>query len=72
MVYKSVPKAPQSMLGHSLQKCCRFFLMYNSVKSQSIKDVYRLGRYNSIPKHPRPILIQFIRAADVFSQRRDL
>ena len=39
----------------------------NSVKSQSIKDVYRLGRFNSNPKHPRPILVQFIRAADASS-----
>ena len=39
----------------------------NSVKSQSLKDVYHLGRFNSNPKHPRPILVQFIRAADASS-----
>ena len=39
----------------------------NSVESQSIRDVYRLGRYNSNPTHPRPILVKFIRAADVSS-----
>jgi len=39
----------------------------NSVESLSIRDVYRLGRYNSNPTHPRPILVKFIRAADVSS-----
>jgi len=39
----------------------------NSVESQSIRDVYRLGRYNSNPTHPRPVLVKFIRAADVSS-----
>ena len=47
----------------------------NSVKSQSIKDVYHLGRFNCNPKHPRLILVQFIRAADassVFSKKGSL
>jgi len=39
----------------------------NSIQSQSIKDVYRLGRFNSDPERPRPILVKFVRAADASS-----
>ena len=39
----------------------------NSVEPQSIKDIYRLGKFKSNSKHPRPILVKFIRAADASS-----
>ena len=37
----------------------------NSVQSQSISDIYRLGKYTLERKHPRPILVKFIRVTDV-------
>ena len=47
----------------------------NSIGTQSIKDVYRLGRFSTDRKKPRPLLVKFIRAADVSSvllRRRSL
>ena len=38
-----------------------------SIQSQSVKDSFRLGKFNPTSKHPRPILIEFIRTADVTS-----
>ena len=37
----------------------------SSFHSQSIKDCYRLGKFNPESNKPRPILIQFVRAVDV-------
>ena len=37
----------------------------SSFHTQPIKDCYRLGKFNPESKNPRPILIQFVRAADV-------
>ena len=37
----------------------------SSIGYQSIKDVYRLGRFSSDKKKPRLLLVKFIRAADV-------
>ena len=39
----------------------------NHIQNQSIKDVYRLGKFNPVAIHPRPLLVKFIRAADVVS-----
>ena len=39
----------------------------NSIGPQSIKDVYRLGRFSIDNKKPRPLLVKFIRAADATS-----
>lgn len=39
----------------------------SSVNSQSIKDIRRLGKYNSARPRPRPILVQFLRSADASS-----
>lgn len=39
----------------------------SNIHSQSIKDIYRLGKFNRERKHPRPLLVKFIRAADVSS-----
>ena len=39
----------------------------NSIESQSIKDVYHLGRFSIDNKKPRPLLVKFIRAADATS-----
>lgn len=47
----------------------------NSIGSQSIKDVFRLGRFSIDNKKPRPLLVKFIRAADasgVLSKRGSL
>lgn len=35
-----------------------------SIQSNSVKDLYRLGKYNAQHEHPRPILVKFIRSAD--------
>ena len=37
----------------------------NTIRSQSVKDCYRLGKFSSSSTHPRPILIKMIRASDV-------
>ena len=37
----------------------------SSFHSQSIKDCYRLGKFNPESNKPRPILVQFVRAVDV-------
>ena len=39
----------------------------NHVQNQSLKDVYRLGKFNPVAIHPRPLLVKFIRATDVVS-----
>ena len=39
----------------------------NHIQKKSIKDVYRLGKFNPVAIHPRPLLVQFIRATDVVS-----
>ena len=36
----------------------------NTIQSQSIKDIYRLGKFSQYHKYPRPLLVKFIRAAD--------
>ena len=38
-----------------------------SINSQSIKDIYRLGRFSAESKKPRPLLVKFIRAVDASS-----
>ena len=38
-----------------------------TIQSQSIKDSYRLGKFNPSSKRPRPILIKMIQTADVSS-----
>ena len=46
-----------------------------SIQSQSIKDCFRLGKFSPSSSRPRPILIKFVRAADVasiFSKKRNL
>ena len=35
-----------------------------SIKDQSIKDIFRLGKYYDGNQHPRPILVKLIRSAD--------
>ena len=35
-----------------------------SVSSQSVQDHFRLGKFNSTAKRPRPILVKFIRSCD--------
>ena len=39
----------------------------SSVQSQAIKDCFRLGRFNPQRLQPRPILVKFVRIADVSS-----
>ena len=39
----------------------------SSIQSQSIKDCFRLGKFSSGASRPRPILIKFVRVADVAS-----
>ena len=38
-----------------------------TINAQSIKDCYRLGKFNPNQNHPRPILVKFIRISDVTS-----
>ena len=38
-----------------------------SITPHSIKDIFRLGKYSNVRKHPRPLLIKFIRVADASS-----
>ena len=54
-----------------------FSALDRTIQSHSIKECYRLGRFN--PKHgiikPRPLLVRFVRMADVnciLSKRRNL
>ena len=47
----------------------------SSIQSQSIKDCFRLGKFSSDAPRPRPILIKFVRVADVtsiLSKRKNL
>ena len=47
----------------------------SSIQSQSIKDCFRLGKFSSDAPRPRPILIKFVRVADVtciLSRRKNL
>ena len=37
----------------------------NSIQADSIRDVQRLGRYNSNHEQPRPILVRFLRCSGV-------
>ena len=37
----------------------------SSIQPQSIKDMHRLGKYHHERPRPRPILVKFIRSADV-------
>ena len=36
-----------------------------NIQSHSVKDSFRLGKFNPTSKRPRPILVKFIRTADV-------
>ena len=38
--------------------------MNSSIKPESIRDQYRLGKYDPERPRPRPILVQFLRSAD--------
>ena len=47
----------------------------SSIQPQSIKDCFRLGKFSSNAPRPRPILIKFVRKADVtsiLSKRKNL
>ena len=66
MVCKSVPRAcPNqpvlSLISPALSP------LDSSIQSQSIKDCFRLGKFSSGASRPRPILIKFVRVADVAS-----
>ena len=39
--------------------------LFDSISSDSIKDVYRLGKYNTDDNRPRQLLVKMIRASDV-------
>ena len=44
----------------------RLFLeFYDSIQKHSIKDCFRLGKFNRASRRPRPILVKFVRTADV-------
>ena len=52
-----------------------FFELDSSIHPQSISDCYRLGKYLRDASRPRPILVKFVRVADVsriFANRRKL
>ena len=51
-----------------LEKIADAFSCVNcTISASSIKDHFRLGKYNRESTKPRPILVKFIRSADVFS-----
>lgn len=37
----------------------------NSIEDEAIRDVRRLGMYEEVREHPRPILVEFVRSMDV-------
>ena len=37
----------------------------NSIQKHSIKDCFRLGKFNRTSDRARPILVKFVRTADV-------
>ena len=41
-----------------------FSALDSSIQSQSVRDCYRLGKFNRGASRPRPILVKFVRAAD--------
>ena len=52
-----------------------FSALESSIQSQSVKDCFRLGKFSPNASRPRPILVKFVRVADVskiFSKRRNL
>lgn len=52
-----------------------FSALDSSIQPQSIKDCYRLGKFSRDAARPRPIMVKFVRIADVtkiFSRRRSL
>ena len=52
-----------------------FSNLESSIQPQSIKDLFRLGKFNSNASRPRPILVKFVSIADVFailSKKRSL
>ena len=64
MGLKSAQEAPP---GCYVLKVIWSFLsdLDSSIRYQSIKDVYRLGKFSSDKKKPRLLLVKFIKAADV-------
>ena len=41
-----------------------FSKLENPINENSIKDCYRLGKYNAQASHPRPVLVKFLRYTD--------
>ena len=39
----------------------------DSINANSIKDIFRLGKFKKDQNRPRPLLIKFLRATDAFS-----
>ena len=49
-----------------LKKVCAVFSsLHDSLSSTSVKDHFRLGKFNSEASRPRPVLVKFVRSADV-------
>ena len=52
-----------------------FSALDSSIQSQSVRDCYRLGKFNRGASRPRPILVKFVRAADaskIFTRKKSL
>ena len=52
-----------------------FSALDSSIQSQSVRDCYRLGKFSPGASRPRPVLVKFVRAADVskiFAKRKSL
>lgn len=52
-----------------------FSALDSSIQSQSVRDCYRLGKFSSGASRPRPLLVKFVRAADVskiFARKKSL
>ena len=52
--------------SHDFGEVASFLLKVDSsIQPQSIKDMHRLGKYHHERPRPRPILVKFLRSADV-------
>ena len=58
------PQRMKSDLQNALQELSS---LNDSINANSIKDIFRLGKFNKDQNRPRPLLIKFLRATDAFS-----
>ena len=68
--------AVQVVLAADLETVVSVFATIDSTfQAQALKDCFRIGKYNPAHDKPRPILVKFVRIADVsniLSKKRNL